>query len=348
MEKGRPRRMRQRTVALSVGLAAGFLAICLFACGNGAPKEASSAPAASQLSSAAAQTSASPAAAASDALPADKTGGFDGAKAFDHVAKIVAIGPRPPDSDGIHRVQDYIHGQLKSFGCTFEDDDFHSSTPIGSVAMKNIVVKIPGTSPDIILLLTHYDSLKKDGFVGAEDSASSTGLMLEMARLLCPKKQKLGVWIAFLDGEEAFVDWNQDNDNTYGSRQLAARMALADELKHVKAVILADMIAQKNLRLMREANSTGWLAELVWSTAAKLGYQDVFVPQTTSEIADDHLPFKQRKLAVVDIIDLNDYIDLGYWHTSEDMMDKLSAKNLGIVGHVILATVDELQVHNGH
>jgi glutaminyl-peptide cyclotransferase len=118
-------------------------------------------------------------------------------------------------------------------------------------------------------------------------------------------------------------------------------------LKHVKAVILADMIAQKNLRLMREGNSTGWLAELVWSQAAKLGYQDVFVPQTTPEISDDHLPFKQRKLAVVDIIDLNDYIDLGYWHTSEDTMDKLSAKNLGIVGHVILASMDELQTH-GH
>jgi glutaminyl-peptide cyclotransferase len=340
--------MRRRTVALSVAMSAGFFAIFLFACGNGAPKEASSAPAASQpAASAAAQTSAPAVASPSDALPADKTGGFDGAKAFDHVAKIVAIGPRPPDSDGIHHVQEYLHVQLKSFGCTFEDDDFHSSTPIGSVAMNNIVVKIPGTSPDIILLLTHYDSLKKDGFVGAEDSASSTGLMLEMARLLCPKKQKLGVWIAFLDGEEAFVNWDQDNDNTYGSRQLAARMALADELKHVKAVILADMIAQKNLRLMREANSTGWLSELVWSTAAKLGYQDVFVQQTTSEISDDHLPFKQRKVPVVDIIDLGDYIDLGYWHTSEDTLDKISAKNLGIVGHVILTSVNELQAR-GH
>lgn len=99
---------------------------------------------------------------------------------------------------------------------------------------------------------------------------------------------------------------------------------------------------------MREENSTAWLSELVWSTAAKLGYQDVFVPQTTSGISDDHLPFKQRKVAVVDIIDLGDYIDLGYWHTSEDTLDKLSAKNVGIVGHVILATVDELQVRNGH
>jgi glutaminyl-peptide cyclotransferase len=344
IEKGRVERMRRRTVALPLAMGAGFLAIFLFACGNGAPKDGGSPAASSQPAAASAQNAAPIAAAPSDALPADKTGGFDGAKAYDHVAKIVAIGPRPPDSDGIHREQEYIHAQLKDFGCTVEDDDFHSSTPIGSVAMKNIVVKIPGNMPDIILLLTHYDTLKKDGFVGAVDGGSSTGLMLEMARLLCAKEQKLGVWIAFLDGEEAFVDWEKDNDNTYGSRQLAARMALADEIKHVKAVILADMIGPKNLRIMREPNSTGWLVDMVWSNAAKFGYQDAFVPMETTQISDDHLPFKQRKVPVVDIIDLADY---PYWHTNDDTIDKVSAKSLGIVGHVILATVDNLQTR-GH
>jgi glutaminyl-peptide cyclotransferase len=333
--------MKRRTMAVSLAAAAAFLAVFLFACGNGASKEVSSSSAAAQAAPVASVPVASP----DDALPADKTGGFDGAQAFDYVAKIVAFGPRPPDSDGIHHVQDYIHAQLKSFGCPFEDDDFHSSTPIGSVAMKNIIVKIPGTTPDIILLLTHYDSLKKEGFVGAEDSASSTGMMLEMARLLCPKKQRLGVWIAFLDGEEAFVNWDTDNDNTYGSRELAARMALADELKHVKAAILADMIGQKNLRIERESNSTGWLVNIIWSTAAKLGYQDIFVARDAAGIQDDHLAFKDRHVPVVDLIDLNDYMQLGYWHTSEDTLDKLSAKNIGIVGHVILATVDDLQSH---
>lgn len=322
-------------MGLTAALAAGFLAACLFACGNSAPKEGNS-------SAAAPPAQASPAAVPSDALPADKTGGFDGAKAFDHVAKIVAIGPRPPDSEGIHRVQDYIHAQLKSFGCPVEDDDFHASTPIGSVAMKNIVVKIPGTSPDMIVLMTHYDSLKMDGFVGAEDSASSTGMMLEMARLICPKKQRLGVWIAFVDGEEAFVNWNQDNDNTYGSRQLAARMAIADELKHVKAVILADMIGQKDPHFERDSNSTGWLVNLVWSTAAKLGYQEIFVSREAAT-EDDHLSFTARHVPSVDIIDLNDFIQQGYWHTTEDTLDKVSAKSLGITGHVILATIDDLQ-----
>jgi glutaminyl-peptide cyclotransferase len=332
--------MKRRTMGLTVAASAGFLAVCLFACGSDAPKKADASAPESQPVQAAA-----PVAGASDALPADKTGGFDGARTYDQVAKIVAFGPRPPDSEGIHKVQDYLHAQLKSFGCATEDDDFHASTPIGSVAMKNILVKIPGTSPDIILLLTHYDSLKKDGFVGAEDSASSTGVMLELARLLCPKKQRLGVWIAFLDGEEAFINWDENNDNTYGSRELAARLALADELKHVKAVILADMIGQKNVRFEREANSTPWLAGLVWSTAGKLGYQDVFVSSETTAISDDHVPFKDRRLAIVDIIDLNDYIQAGYWHTSEDTMDKISARSLGIVGHVLLASVDELQAH---
>lgn len=326
--------MNRRSKGLTAAVAAGFLAAFLFACGNGAPKEG----AASSVAAQPAQASAAP----SDALPADKTGGFDGAKAFDHVAKLVAIGPRPPDSDGIHRAQDYIHEQLKNSGCTFEDDDFHASTPIGSVAMKNIVAKIPGNTPDFILLMTHYDTLKKDGFVGAEDGGSSTGLMLEMARLLCPKKQKLGVWIAFVDGEESFVDWNQDNDNTYGSRQMAARMALADELKHVRALILADMIGQKNLKIERDSYSTGWLVNLVWSTAAKLGYQDVFVPQESST-DDDHRAFTARHVPAIDLIDLNDYMQLGYWHTTADTLDKVSAKSLGIVGHVILATMDDLQ-----
>ena len=326
----------RRTTAISAAAAA-FLAICLFACGNSAPKE-SATPTQSAPAAAAATV------VASDALPADKTGGFDGAKAFDHVAKLVAIGPRPPDSDGIHKAQDYIHTQIRSFGCTYEDQDFHGSTPVGSLAMKNIVVKIPGDSNDIIVLLTHYDTLKKEGFVGAEDGGSSTGLMLEMARLLCPKKQKLGVWIAFLDGEEALVDWNQDNDNTYGAKEMAG-MAIADELKHVKALILADMIGEKNVHVQRDSNSTPWLQKLVWNTAAKLGYQETFPMTPESGIEDDHLAFTQRHVPSVDLIDLNDYTQLGYWHTSEDTLDKVSAKSLGIVGHVILTTIEDLQSH---
>jgi Zn-dependent M28 family amino/carboxypeptidase len=259
------------------------------------------------------------------------------------VAQLVAIGPRPPASDGIRRAQVYIKAQLQTYGCQVDEDDFHAQTPVGDVAMKNIVAKAPGEGQGIILLLTHYDTLSsvKD-FVGAEDSGSSTGLMLEMARLLCGKKQPNAVWIAFLDGEEAFVNWNQDDDHTYGSRELAARMAVSGDLKRVKAVILADMVGQKNLRIQRDSNSTKWLTDLVWKTAGRLGYQDIFV-SSEAAVEDDHQPFLSRGVPAIDIIDLEGYTQAGYWHTTQDTMDKLSPKNLAIVGYVILESVDELQ-----
>ena len=273
----------------------------------------------------------------------EKTGGFDGQRAFQHVADLVAIGPRTAGTDGNHRAQDYITGQLKGIGCPVDPEAFHTPTPIGDTEMKNIVVKIPGNSPDIVLFLTHYDTKRLPNFVGADDGGSSTGVMLELARLLCPRKNALTVWIAFLDGEEAFnpTVW-KDPDNTYGSRELAARMALSGDLARTKAVILADMVGGKNLRLQRESNSTGWLRDMVWSTAAKLGYGDIFVSSSTA-VEDDHGAFLARHVPAVDIIDLDTPQRLGYWHMPQDTLDKLSPASLAVVGHVLIAVVPLLE-----
>ncbi|MFZ3216113.1 MAG: M28 family peptidase [Candidatus Acidiferrales bacterium] len=320
-----------------LGASAVAVLASVVACGGATPpSSASSNPsAAAQSASAAKPTEVAP--------PADQTGGFDGAKAYDHVAKLVSFGPRPPASDALHRSQEYILAQLHADGCDVDQDDFHASTPKGEVLMKNIVAKAPGTGQGIILLLTHYDTLSSvENFVGAEDSGSSTGLMLEMARNLCGKKGPNLVWIAFLDGEEAFVDWNQNDDHTYGSRELSARMAVSGDLKRIKAVILADMVGQYGLVLPRDSNSTKWLTDLVWKTAARLGYKDIFVSQETA-IEDDHQPFLARGVPSVDVIDLNDYITEGYWHTPQDTLDKVSPRSLAIVGYVILESVNELQ-----
>src|ERR1700704_7174925 len=122
---------------------------------------------------------ASPAlASAISAPPAETTGGFDGARAYKHVEQLVAIGPHPAGSDGIRRGPAYIIGQLKNFGCPVEEQDFHASTPIGDVAMKNILVKIPSANPNLILYASHYDTKRIDQFVGADDGGSSTGVLL--------------------------------------------------------------------------------------------------------------------------------------------------------------------------
>ena len=273
---------------------------------------------------------------------------FSGDCAFDQVAKQVAFGPRPPASDAIHRLQDYMISQLKSFGCAVDTHDFHASTPVGSVAMKNIVAKIPGSSQNIILLATHYDTdtldpqhKKMSNFVGADDAGSSTGVMLEMARVLCGKPQPATIWITFFDGEEALKEWT-DTDSVYGSREMAATMALSGDLARVKAFVLADLVGGKNFHVKRDSETTQWLQDIIWDTAARMGHKDLFVAEHGDGMEDDHLPWKARKVPTVDIMDLDIAGDVNYWHTEQDSLDKISAKTLQAVGDVIFASLPEI------
>ena len=325
--------MRKTTSGLCAWLTVAAL-VCAFGC-NGAGSNEATVSADSPVSAAVLD-------AQDKAPPPQQTGGFDGQRAYDYTAKLVSFGPHPSGSDAIKRTQNYISSELRADGCQLEEDNFHAQTPVGIIEMKNIVAKVPGSGKGIILLMTHYDTKRLADFVGAEDGGSSTGLMLEMARHLCGQKPRLAVWMAFLDGEEAVIDWDTNNDHTYGSRELAAKMELDGVLKNVKAVILADMIGQKNLTMKKESSSTPWLVDLIWSTAAKLGYPSIFVSQSTAA-SDDHDPFLEKKVPAVDLIDLDDYIAEGYWHTPQDTMDKISAKNIAIVGQVMLASVDALE-----
>ncbi len=278
-----------------------------------------------------------------DAPPPASTGGFDGKRAFAHVAKQVSFGPHPSGSPAIIQVQDYIQSELKSYGCKVETDSFASDTPAGRLPMKNILVKISGEKPSIILLGTHYDTKRLDNFVGADDAGSSTGVMLELARLLCSQHGRYNVWIAFFDGEEAVnFEW-KDPDNRYGSRQMAARLAMSGDLPKIKAFLLADLVGGRTPHFKRDDTSTGWLNDFVWSLAAKLGYSSIFVEQRYNVGGDDHFSFTQRKVPAVDVIDLDTVNDVPYWHTPQDTLDKISAKTLAIVGHVFLECVKQLQ-----
>ncbi len=275
-----------------------------------------------------------------DAPPADETGGFDGRRAFAEVAKQVGFGPRPSGSPAIAQLQEYIQSELASYGCKVETDAFSADTPAGRLPMKNIVAKIPGDKPGILMLATHYDTKRLEDFVGANDGGSSTGVMLELARLLCPQHGAYQVWITFFDGEEAVKDWS-DTDSRYGSREMAAKLAMKGELPKIKAFLLADIVGNHPLRFLRDSDSTPALADLVWKTAANLGYSSFFVNESTP-IEDDHLSFGKRGVPVVDVIDLIE-IQRTYWHTPQDTLDKVSAKSLAITGHVLLESVKQLQ-----
>jgi len=306
---------------------------CLAACGHSSssPNGANATP-----GGALPQTSSFP-----PAPPAETTGGFDGARAFKHVEQLVAIGPHSAGSEGIRRAQAYIVGQLRSFGCAVDEQDFHASTPVGDVAMKNIVAKAPTTSQSIIIFASHYDSKRLDNFVGANDGGSSTGVLLELARLLCAQKNAEAIWLVFFDGEEAFNFQWADPDHTYGSKELAARLSLSGDLHRVKAVILADMVGPTDPLFRRESNSTPWLTDIIWSTAARLGYGKVF-DNSKNAIEDDQIPFLQRDVPATDIIDFESPV-LDYWHTSRDTLDKVDPRTLAITGHVLLESLPEIE-----
>src|SRR6266403_389423 len=277
--------------------------------------------------------------AADEAPPPEKSGGFDGKRAFAHVAKQVSFGPRPSGSQAIMQLQDYLQSELKSYGCTVETDAFTADTPVGRLPMKNILVKIPGEKPGVILLGTHYDTLLMENFVGADDGGSSTAVMLELARLLCPQHGKYAVWIAFFDGEEAMKQWSE-TDSRYGSRVMAARLSISGDIKKIRAFLLADIVGGRKAQFLRESSSTPALIDLVWNTAAKLGYSAIFRNEATSA-EDDHDSFLKRGVPSVDVI--GDFVNNGYWHTPQDSIDKISAKTLAITGHVFLERVKQLQ-----
>jgi len=282
--------------------------------------------------------------AADEAPPPEKTGGFDGKRAYAQVAKQVSFGPRPSGSPAIAKIQDYIVGELKSYGCTAEVDSFSADTPAGRLPMKNILVKIPGEKPGVILLGTHYDTKRLENFVGADDGGSSTGVMLELARLLCSQHGRYAVWIAFFDGEEAVRPEWKDPDNCYGSREMAARFAISGDLTRIKAFLLADIVGTRTPHFKRETYSTKALVDLLWGVAQRLGYGSIFVDES-SAVEDDHQSSLKRRVPSVDVIDLDNGPggDVFYWHTPEDTLDKIGPKTLAIVGHVFVESIKELQ-----
>jgi len=280
---------------------------------------------------------------------------FDGDKAFEYVKRQVDFGPRPAGSAELEKTRAYIIDQLRSFGLNVTTDEFHATTPMGDKKMVNIVVELPGASSDIIIIGSHYDTklFKEFKFVGANDAGSSTGALMEIARVLGNKKSnKLTYRFVFFDGEEAFCrEWDECHnpnpadpkeplaDNTYGSRHYVSQLVTKNETARVKAMILLDMMGSKELQLDRPDLSSRWLVDIVWQTARELGYKQ-FTDGHEGVDDDDHKPFLKAGIEALDVIQLNTY---PYWHTKDDTLDKVSAKSLKIVGDTIITSLPKIE-----
>jgi hypothetical protein len=318
------------------------LLICTLAClacdrGRGA---APASPQTPPATAAAAQDTALP----TVAFPPD--GGpppaFDGDRAIKYVKEIVKFGPRPLGSANHKKVEDYIDAHLK--GDDVEDDKFTADTPVGKFPVHNIIAKYPGTKDGVIVVASHYDTnypMRGTSYVGANDGASSSGLLLELANQLRGKTRGgYSVWLVWDDAEEAMKPDTETpfmDDSLYGINHVAEKWQADGTLKKIKAFLLADMIGDADLNIDRDLNSTPWLESVVYESAKRLGYQSHFFARD-NQVSDDHLPFVKRGVPSADLIDFMYGYNNVFWHTQQDTVDKLSGKSLTIVGGVILET----------
>jgi glutaminyl-peptide cyclotransferase len=269
---------------------------------------------------------------------------FNGAKAYDYAREFVAIGPRWVGSPGHAQAEQFLRGHFEHD--QLEEDAFTANTPIGVVKLRNFIVRFPGKKDGVIVLGTHYETnypLRNINFVGANDGGSTTGLLMAIADQLRAELARGGkldgysVWLVFFDGEEAFQNWSA-SDSTYGSRHLAAKWGRDGTLSKIKAFMLADMIGDKDLDIQRESRSTGWLVDLVAQAAKKFGDERYFF-QREEAVDDDHLPFLERGVPSIDVIDLDYGPNNSYHHTAQDTLDKISAHSLTIDGDVFTETI---------
>ena len=275
---------------------------------------------------------------------------FDGGRALRDVERLVAIGPRPAGSDALARTRTYIATELRGAGWRIREHRFTAHTPRGPITMTNVIAEWPGRGSDIVAVGGHYDTkvFEQFRFVGANDGGSSTALLIELGRVLAPRLRAeppaATRWLVFFDGEEAQMEWSA-TDSLYGSRALVAALRASGELTRLRALVVADMIGDRDLAIRRETQSTPWVTELVWAVARRLGFERSFTDESHG-VQDDHAPFLAAGVAAALLIDFDYGGPPGrnaYWHTSEDTPDKLSAESLRVVGTVILEALPAIE-----
>ncbi|HEY2680784.1 MAG TPA: M28 family metallopeptidase [Candidatus Udaeobacter sp.] len=260
---------------------------------------------------------------------------FSGEKALAHVQRLVDVGPHPAGSNAIEKARDYIEAQLRHSGWQVTRQAFTDDTPRGKIHFVNLIARFEGEAKQTsssFLLCSHYDTKLFDTmrFVGANDGGSSTGLLLEIARVLGQHPTfARKVELAFFDGEEAYETFSA-TDGLYGSRYFA-RQLQGEDAKRFRGGMLFDMIGDRSLDITLPPDSPPAMAHDVFAAAEALKLRKYF-SYLDRDLIDDHAPLNAIGIPTIDIIDF----DYPSWHTAEDTMDKIGAQSLQIVGSVAL------------
>jgi Zn-dependent M28 family amino/carboxypeptidase len=279
--------------------------------------------------------------------------GVSGAAVLKLTQQYVDAAPRRPvGSQGHLAAEAFIKDHFKpemAKGNFVTDEFVARNTPAGPFTMRNYIVKYPGKKPGIIVIASHYETnypLKDINFVGANDGGCTTALLIALGQYYREHPpQGYSVWLLFDDGEEAIgKEGMQGSDQIYGVRHIAAKWSGDGTLAQIKAFLLADMLGWKEMNIDKELNSTSWLLDLLAKAGKDTGHSGYLFKHQLA-IEDDHLPFKERGVPVLDVIayEYGTYDkstgDYAFHHTAKDSMDKLSAQSLQVAADIFLDLV---------
>jgi glutaminyl-peptide cyclotransferase len=279
---------------------------------------------------------------------------FDSRQSYAYTAQVASFGERWPGSPGHNKTEELIRRTLQKDGAQIEADNFIANTPRGPVTVHNIIGKFNvGADPkqNVFILAGHYDTLFMPGFIGANDGASSTAILLAFADALAHQKTRMQIWLVWTDLEEAIRNFTRD-DGLYGSRHLAQKLAANGIVPRIRGFFLLDMIGDKDLNVARETGSSARLQGIIAQAAKQLDYSRYFFQYDTG-IIDDHMSFIQVGVPSVDVVDA-EYGRMGvrfdamgeFHHSNADTMDKVSQNSLEIVGRTVLRAVELLDTQN--
>ncbi len=274
---------------------------------------------------------------------------FDAAQAMRWVEFQVAAGPRVPGTPGHHAIAQWLERELKARADSVQVQTFDHVTARGdTLHLENIIARFRPADPNRVLYVTHWDTRptadadpdpakRRLPIPGANDGASGTAMLLELADVLKREPPSLGVDLLFVDGEDygSFDAADSLKDVLIGSRYFAAHLP-ADY--HPLFAVLWDMVGGRDQTIYQEGYSLDRAPEVVervWRAAEELGLGTMFRPLNGGDIIDDHVPLLEKGIRAIDVIGFENY---SRWHhTMQDTIDKVSAATLGDVGRLALA-----------
>lgn len=267
--------------------------------------------------------------------PAPDTVTFSGEEALAHVQTQLDFGPRITGSDGHKAAGDWVIQALSKQGWEVFIQPFE---PVPNVDARNILA-VSGSGP-AILIGAHYDSRvfadadpnidnRSLPVPGANDGASGVAVLMELARSLNVPTAGKTICLVFFDAEDngRIPGW----DWILGSRFFVSRISALPKCSEPEFAVIVDMIGDADQQVYRERNSTGYLVDALWTTAAEIGYGEWIVNEPRHAMLDDHTPFLEAGIPAVDMIDF----DYPYWHTVDDTLDKVSAESLARIGRTL-------------